>query len=242
MEERQRAIAAAKQAQAGASSGRSRQPSPSPGARVPLEGGSTHRRDRSRGPETRFPVATPSSVQSPATKHVASPTSSTSSKNHRDSLTVPQSPPPARQTATSTNSPPKSQPEVTSPPAQDPPRTNGSIHQPPPAENDSAVSYSSTGRDRSGTESSKKISVQPTMSASLSGPQDFVSPSHYYSGSIDSPTASGSATQSPVTGPGEVKKADSLSRNRAQYTRKPAADSASVKSGVQLEDRPVDFD
>lgn len=248
MEERQRAIAAAKQAQAGASSGRSRQPSPSPGSRIPMEG-STHRRDRSRGPETRFPVATPSAVQSPATKQVASPTSSTSSKNHRDSLTVPQSPP-ARQTATtSTTSPPKSQP------THDPPRTNGSIHQPPPAESDTPPS-TSAGRDRSGTESSKKISVQPTMSASLSGPQDFVSPSHYYSGSVDSPTATGSATQSPITGPGEVKKADSLSRSRVQYTRKAGAglqrqsvdslgggaDSASGKSGVQLEDRPVDFD
>lgn len=253
MEERQRAIAAAKQAQTGTSSGRSRQPSPSPSARVPWEG-SIHRRDRSRGPETRFPVATPTSAQNPATKHVASPTSSTSSTSHRDSLTVPQSPP--RQTTTSsTTSPPKSQTQTTSAPSQEPTRTNGSIHQPPPAETDSSAPTTSiaTGRDRSAADSSKKISIQPTMSASLSGPQDFVSPSHYYSGSVDSPTATGSTTQSPITGPGEVQKKDSLSRSRGQYSRKPPAfpqrpgvDSvgggADGKSGVQLEDRPVDFD
>ncbi|EME79946.1 uncharacterized protein MYCFIDRAFT_37953 [Pseudocercospora fijiensis CIRAD86] len=52
MEERQRAIAAAQQAQAGGT--RSRNPSPDTNTRVPLTAG--HRRDRSRGPETRFPV------------------------------------------------------------------------------------------------------------------------------------------------------------------------------------------
>ena len=257
MEERQRAIAAVQQAQAGAGSNRSRQPSPGPGGRVPVgEGGITHRRDRSRGPETRFPVATPTAVQSPPDKRVISPTSSTSSTNHRDSLNVPSSPPPPRQpTASSTTSPPK--PQTTSAPTQEPPRTNGSIHQPPPAESDTSAT---SGRDRSGTDFSKRVSVQPTMSASLSGPQDFVSPTHYYSTSIDSPTATTSASQSPIstTGAGDVQKKDSLSRNRAQYTRKaPAglqrqslvgsADSpvdaeASGRSGVQLEDRPVEFD
>jgi hypothetical protein len=258
MEERQRAIAAAQQAQAGASSGRSRQPSPSPGARVPVEG-TMHRRDRSRGPETRFPVATTATtaaVQSPPTKQVVSPTSSTSSTNHRDSLTVPQSPPAQRQTtASSTTSPPKSQTQATSTPAQDPPRTNGSIHQPPPAETEPSASFASTSRDRSGTDSKKKISVQPTMSASLSGPVDF-DPSHFYSSSIDSPTATASAAQSPVTATAssDMQKKDSISRTRGQYTRKTpgslsrqSADSlgggaAGGNSGVQLEDRPVDFD
>ena len=265
MEERQRAIAAAKQAQAGATTGptgRSRQPSPSPGARVPVEG-TMHRRDRSRGPETRFPVATTATtaaVQSPSTKQVVSPTSSTSSTNHRDSLIVPSSPPAQRQTtASSSTSPPKSQTQATSTPPQLPPRTNGSIHQPPPAEKDAPTPSAPTARDRSGTDSSKtsskKISVQPTMSASLSGPVDF-DPSHYYGGSIDSPTGTASATQSPITATasGDVKKKDSLSRTRGQYTRKTAgslsrqsADSLPVgadggKSGVQLEDRPVDFD
>ena len=268
MEERQRAIAAA---QASAGSSRSRQPSPGPGARnrqpspgpgtripvVPTSDPPTHRRDRSRGPETRFPVATSTAVHSPPTKQVGSPASSTtSSTNHRDSLTVPQSPPPARQTATTTTtaSPPKAQPQATSAPSKDPPRTNGSIHQPPPAEADTSTS-SSTARDRSDTSSSKKISIQPAMSASLSGPQDFMSPSHYYNSSIDSPTTTTtSASQSPITSTsttGDVQKKDSLSRNRAQYSRKPAsglqrqsveAATDPAKSGVQLEDRPVDFD
>ena len=258
MEERQRAIAAAQSAQASGGSSRSRQPSPGPGARVPVGEGSSHRRDRSRGPETRFPIAT-ASVQSPPEKRVMSPTSSTSSGTQRDSLVVPQSPPAPRQApVTATTSPPKTQTQTTSSSAQEVPRTNGSIHQPPPAESDAPSETSYASRERSSTEASKRISVQPTMSASLSGPGDLVSPGQYYSSSADSPTAADSSAQSLVAGTptsGDVQKKDSLSRIRGQYSRKPAggmqrsslvsnADSINSqgKSGVQLEDRPVDFD
>lgn len=258
MEERQRAIAAAKSVQAAAGSSRSRQPSPSPGGRVPVPEGSSHRRDRSRGPETRFPIST-ASVQKPTEKRVISPTSSSSSTTNRDSLVVPQSPPtPRQQPAPTTTSPPKQQTQYTSTSTQEAPRTNGSLHQPPPAESDGPPDTSYATRERSATEASKRISVQPTMSASLSGPQDLVSPGHYYNASLDSPTGTGSKPQSPVVGTPasiDVQKKDSLSRNRAQYTRKPTAgvqrqglvsgaDSPadSGKSGVQLEDRPMDFD
>ncbi|KAK5173509.1 Rho-GTPase-activating protein 8 [Saxophila tyrrhenica] len=250
MEERQRAILAAQHAQAITGSSRSRQPSPGPGARVPLADGTHHRRDRSRGPETRFPVSTaaaPASMQSPTERRVASPTSSSSS-NHRDSLTVPQSPPVSRTQPASntTTSPPKS---------QEPARTNG-IHQPPPAD-DSPSETTSSHRDRSGTDTSlinKRLSLQPTMSASLSGPGDY-SPTHYYNNSVDSPTT----TQSPTStiASGDVQKKDSLSRSKNTYMRKgqpatglqrqsltseKAGGGAEAEKGVQLEDRPVDFD
>ena len=106
MEERQRAIAAAQHAQATGGGSRARQPSPGPGYRAPMAEGTSHRRDRSRGPETRFPIST-ASVQSPSDKQrIMSPTSSSSS-HHRDSLSVPQSPPATRQPpAASTTSPP----------------------------------------------------------------------------------------------------------------------------------------
>jgi len=184
MEERQRAIAAAK-AQASAGSSRSRQPSPGPGTRVPLPDGSSHRRDRSRGPETRFPIST-ASVQPANDKRLMSPTSTSSSSN-RDSLSVPQSPPQTRaQPAATTASPPKAPSSSSSQEA--PPRTNGSLHQPPPAEDDTPP----TSRDRSGTEATKRTSVPPTMSASISNPGDFMTPNHYYNNSIDS--TSGTAT------------------------------------------------
>ena len=259
MEERQRAIAAAQhtQASAGAATGtgtnRSRQPSPNPSGRVPLPEGSSHRRDRSRGPETRFPIATAAgSVQSPPEKRVISPTSSSSS--HRDSLTIPpQSPPQTRQAPTSsTTSPPKH---------QEPLRTNGSIHQPPPPETDDATEMAYTNRERSATAtaSANRVDTQPKMSASLSGPQDLYSPSHMYSQSVDStPTSATSSKskfaslQSSAADPAsaDVQKKDSLSRNRGPYTKKSAgslhrqeaAGAAEKSAGVQLEDRPVDFD
>lgn len=242
MEERQRAILAAQHAQAAGGSSRSRQPSPGPGHRAPLPDGPSHRRDRSRGPETRFPIST-ASVQSPTDKRITSPTTSSSSSNHRDSLNVPQSPPASRQQpAASTTSPPKS---------QDPPRANGSLHQPPPAESDG----------------------EGKMSASLSGPGEY---SHYYSGSTDTTPSVADASASA----GEMQKKDSLGR-RAAYGRKgtggagPAPanlkrqslitssskrDSGSTVdssagevvaspstmtaagAGVQLEDKPMDFD
>ena len=255
MEERQRAIAAA---QASAGGSRSRQPSPGPGARVPVPEGSSHRRDRSRGPETRFPIAT-ASAQSSTEKRVMTPSTSSSSTSHRDSLGVPQSPPqPRQQPATKTTSPPKQQTQTMTNAAQEAPKSNGSIHQPPPAEPDgSAFNYAS--RERSSMEASRKITVQPTMSASVSGPQEIVTPTQYYNTNVESPTG----TQSPVAGtatPVDVQKKDSLSRTKAQHARKqpsgglqrqnllgnadsPVDQGASLgKSGVQLEDRPVDFD
>ena len=250
MEERQRAIAAAQHAQTTGGGSRSRQPSPGPGARVPVAEGSSTRRDRSRGPETRFPISTASVQSNRDSKTYASPGSSGSSTTHRDSLSVPQSPPqPRQQSSATTTSPPKTSTQYTSAPAEQAPKTNGSIHQPPPAEPEGAST-----RERSSTGASKKISVQPNMSASVSGPQDLVTPTQYYSSSADSPTA-----QSPVTSTatsGDVQKKDSLGRSRGQYTRKPAAglqrsslvsnaDSPvdqDSKSGVQLQDRPMDFD
>ncbi len=262
MEERQRAIQAAKHAQATAGSSRSRQPSPGPGTRVPVGDGSSHRRDRSRGPETRFPVSTaaaPASMQSPTERRVVSPTSSSSS-NHRDSLTVPQSPPRTQQPPASFTSPPKAQQDA-------PLRTNGtSIHQPPPADSPPSTEPG-TVRDRADTTTSvpptlpskpiNRISVTPAMSASLSGPGGF-SPTHYYSNSVDS-TSSPAAT-TPTTslagGAGDVSKKDSLSRAKNTYTRSGKAATGlqrqslvgeatkvgEAEKGVQLEDRPMDFD
>ena len=273
MEERQRAIAAAKHAQATAGSSRSRQPSPAPSGRVPLSEGSSHRRDRSRGPETRFPIST-ASVHSPPEKRVMSPTSSSSTSTHRDSLTIPQSPPATRQTATTaTISPPKQQNQSTSAPSQDPPRTNGSLHRPPPAEPDVATEMEPTIRERSTTGPNTRTSLLPTMSASISGPGDFGLPGEYYGGSAESPSASNapgskptptstSSTQSKysdaqssapgTTTSGDVQKKDSLGRNRGAYSRKPppaglqrqslVGSAESPDKGVQLEDRPMDFD
>ena len=184
MEERQRAIAAAQSSQASGGSARHRQPSPGPGSRAPVPDGtiaSSHRRDRSRGPETRFPIST-GSVQSPASeRRVVSPTS-TSSTN-RDSLSVPGSPPQA-----------KLQPTTATPASPPKPRTNGSLHQPPPADDEpvNGTTLQATPTDAA----LKRISVPSAMSASISGPDDFMSPSHYYSSSIDSaaPTVSTAAT------------------------------------------------
>ncbi|KAK5133668.1 hypothetical protein LTR08_007522 [Meristemomyces frigidus] len=176
MEERQRAIAAAQQAQSSAGGSRMRQPSPGPGTRTSGADGTTHRRDRSRGPVTRFPIST-SSVDSSSDRRVISPTSTSSS--HRDSLGVPQSPPQTRtQSAITAASPPKAPSSSSS---QEAHRTNGSLHQPPPAEDDQS-------------EPSKRFSVPLTMSASISGPQDLMAPNHYYNSSIDSTSAYTAAT------------------------------------------------
>ncbi|KAK4561141.1 Rho-GTPase-activating protein 8 [Recurvomyces mirabilis] len=194
MEERQRAIAAAQQAQAGSS--RMRQPSPGPGARTSVPDGAGHRRDRSRGPDTRFPIST-ANIASPSTKGVMSPTTSVSS-SQRDSLSVPQSPPQSR--LSSSTSPP------TPPRKDDAPHTNGSLHQPPPADDELSeqAPSESASRQRSKIEASKRQSIPPALSASMNGPGDFMAPSHYYSGSIDSgaltptaPTFSAEATKVP---------------------------------------------
>ncbi|KAK0821711.1 Rho-GTPase-activating protein 8 [Friedmanniomyces endolithicus] len=189
MEERQRAIAAAQQAQAG--SNRSRQPSPGPGStRVPLPDGAGHRRDRSRGPETRFPIST-ANIQGSSTKGLMSPTTSVSS-SHRDSLTVPLSPP---------------QPRTQTSPTPDFPRTNGTLHQPPPAE-DEPAEPAANRTERHANEASKRQSIPPTLSASISSPGDFMSPSHYYSSSIDSPTPPPTTTSTGPTSIAESTRSD----------------------------------
>lgn len=241
MEERQRAILAAQH-----SSTRSRGASPGPGTRTP-GGESGHRRDRSRSHETRFPVTT-SAVSSPVAARVMSPTASVSSSN-RDSLNVPQSPPAP---------PPKG---VETPRANG---QNGSIHQPPPQDEETP------GRLRAATEATKRISVIPAMSASISSPSDFMAPGHYYSSSVDSPTAATPVEKADST----PTKKDSIGRRPAGAFRKttgsinrqslvgaPApppkheADESEVSAdsptkqaggkspaGVQLEDKPMDFD
>ncbi|KAK3715295.1 Rho-GTPase-activating protein 8 [Vermiconidia calcicola] len=253
MEERQRAIAAAQHAQANPGSSRSRQPSPGPGSRVTDGPGSSVRRERSRGPETRFPIST-ANAQSSRDSRIISPTSSSSNGSHRDSLGVPQSPPATRQTTTSsTTSPPKQQSSYNSTSQEAPPRTNGTLHQPPPAESDTPPDSSYASRERSSTEATKRTSNQPAMSASLSGPGDFMSPTHYYSASLDSPKTQSSIASNPA----DVQKKDSLSRTRHAARKQPSggglarqslvSDSTSAsadsgKTGVQLEDKPVDFD
>lgn len=255
MEERQRAIAAAQQAQAGGT--RSRNPSPDPGSRVPLPG---HRRDRSRGPEMRFPVTTTASQNTPD-RRVISPTQSSTS-SHRDSLSVPQSPPGGKAPSHDTSSPEKA---------------NGTFHQPPPRD---------THVDDS-PDAAKSVSGAPRMSASINSPSDFSHPNHYYSSSIDSmPGAQNGTMRAPTSQPNvqppvskyrimnqeEIQspvettptnddtptKQDSLSR-RGAYGRRGTGglsrqslvskhDSAEVEGkepeskGVQLEDKPMDFD
>ena len=178
MEERQRAIAAARDQQAQAGSARSRAPSPGPG----------HRRDRSRGPDTRFPVSTTAAVQN----QIISPTSSVSSR-HPDSLSVPRSPPSHR---------PHTSTLPISPPRNEGTRQNGTLHQPPPAEDEATETPTSNTAPslRPAADISERQSGHPKLSASLSGPMDFVSPNHYYSSSIDSPTnATATATSTPAT-------------------------------------------
>ena len=251
MEERHRAIAAAQHAQGGPGSSRSRQPSPSSTNRVPApEERISHRRDRSRGPETRFPIATATAVMQQ--RSPPSPSSSNRNGPHRDSLSVPQTPPPAssRQTALpAAPSPPK--------PAE-PARVNGSLHRPPPAdpEHNAEPTEIRTSNDLP----SNRTSLPPNMSATA-GPGDFSG--HYYHQAPESPsqarTSAGSDSAKEHQSPIEVIKRDSQNRN-ARIARKPADSGSSLQrqsltqmaganeaaghdsAGVQLEDRPVDFD
>jgi len=243
MEERHRAIAAAQQANAGGH--RSRATSPDPSSRASAENG--HRRDRSRGPVTRFPV---SATAAQNAGRVMSPTQSSTS-SHRDSLSVPQSPP----------VPPKDE------------KVNGtSLHQPPPQ--DDGVFKS---RERSATDA-RSGTGGPKMSSSINSPSDFASHGHYYSSSVDStkntdssgikpPTSRYKLTNSEeVASPvdtsevmdGTPTKKDSLTR-RAAYGRRGTggglkrssvvssdpnteAEKKAESVGVQLEDKPMDFD
>lgn len=238
MEERQRAIAAAQHAQTSSGSSRSRQPSPGPGSRVPLTEGSTHRRDRSRGPETRFPISTAS---------VNSPSSSTAT-NQRESLNIPVSPPSTRQAPATTTT-------------TTPPRLNGSLHQPPPVEPETTnTSYSTTetgSRERSATDTTRRTDTIPKMSATLSGPGDAYSSTHTYSQSVDSTPMSATSAKVDVPLPStastssDVQKKDSLGRSRTPYKPKSSGGlhrqstegkTPTTPAGVQLEDKPMDFD
>lgn len=272
MEERQRAIAAAQQAHSGGTF-KSRLPSPAPDGRSPLASGTGHRRDRSRGPETRFPVsatAAPQNVNARDTK-VMSPTASVSS-SHRNSLGVPQSPSSNRQQGQG------------SPKGFDTPeRTNG-FHQMPVADELPAR------RKRSGTETAKRAPV--IAAASISSPPDIVrsNAGHFYSSSAESNSSPSAAalssevpeseattaasstvkaaiskyskanenddvtSQTPVDG--TPTKTDSLSRRVAGGRRgtgglarhslvgskQDGVEPEVEAKGVQLEDKPMDFD
>lgn len=217
-EERQRAIAAA-QASAGAAGQRSR--SPNPVGRVPMGDGS-HLRSRSRGAETRFPIST-STTTSPTDKRIMSPTSA---KPQRDSLEVPGSPP-AQPAVPVQQSPPKT--------ASSQPKTNGTIHQPPPPlqkeADPPAIDTATISNPRTRSDTNGSVGT-PTMSASISGPGDFMNPGHYYSTSIDS-NAGGQTAQTPTSRysvknpdsehPKPPEKRDSLTRSgpaRGQFQRK----------------------
>lgn len=272
MEERQRAILAA-QTNSGT---RSRQESPG-GARIMTDG---HRRDRSRGAETRFPIATAGVVSE---RQVKSPASAGS----RGSLDVPLSPPTAKvQAAQAPASPPRTDIQ------EHRQSLNSTLHQPPPPSLKPGVDEVAT----------KRLSIPPKMSASISGPQDFM---EYYGNGADSPVTSTAPASdassinrvsvarhrlnngdgepvSPVTSVGSTEipptvpakdggpvKRDSLTRSGArgpaQFTRRNTAsslkrssvvmvnddsrdqnedfvDAPEEKHGVQLEDKPMDFD
>lgn len=252
MEERQRAIAAAQHTQVGGS--KSRVSSPAADTRVPLPLGG-NRRDRSRGPETRFPVSTTAAQNSRVMSPTTDRSSMSTASGHRDSLSITQSPGGGRS-------------------SQDTPEKSNGFHQPPPAED-------FTPRERSGTESTKRGSAQ--VSASISSPSDFMNASQFYVDSAPGPAASTrdsvasnisikapvpkyklnqAEQQSPVEQTpvdGTPTKKDSLSRGRGPGGRintgglrrqslahkdDHSADVASAPEtkGVQLEDKPMDFD
>lgn len=232
MEERQRAIFAA-QAQAGSS--RSRDRSPAPGRIM----GDGHLRDKSRGAETRFPIST-NSVTSP-TDNKRNITPNASGPGQRGSLEVPLSPPQIRNTASSsTRDSASSTSSSTSPSFA---RTNGSIHQPPPAENEETPPSDPT-RSRSATETSnKRTSQPPTMSSSV----DFMSSNDYYTESPTSTSNNASETAIPASAVPTSKysrtsedtptpehtpeKRDSL--NRASAARKPFQQRKATGGGLQ---------
>ncbi|KAI5358627.1 putative Rho GTPase activation protein [Septoria linicola] len=260
MEERQRAIAAAQHTQT--TGVRSRASSPATDTRVPLPVAG-HRRDRSRGPETRFPVSTTAAQNSRVMSPTADRSSTSTTSGHRDSLSVPQSPPSSRT-------------------GDAPEKTNG-FHQPPPAEG-----Y--TPRARSGTETTNRSSAH--VSASINSPSDFINPSQFYTGGADNQPPAASTTtrdsvasnisikapaskyklsnpeeQSPVAATptdGTPTKTDSFSRSRGvagrrgtgglrrqslvnkhesgDLTDSPVAAESPETRGVQLEDKAMDFD
>ncbi|SMR55004.1 unnamed protein product [Zymoseptoria tritici ST99CH_1E4] len=240
MEERQRAIAAATASSSGGPSHMHtmstpvahtksvRQPSPGPG----------HRRDRSRGPETRFPVSATAAQNS---GKVMSPTQSVSS-SQRDSLGVPQSP-----TATRTQ---RQGDANFSPPARSdgPNGSAAGLYQSPPV--DQEESPAGGGRARSGT-----LAERALASSKLSGPGE--SADSAFGGKL-----SNGAAENDDSTPETPSKKDSLTRSSgrgaagAKRSSATAAGGLARKSlvagggeegeaavkGVQLEDKPMDFD
>jgi hypothetical protein len=270
MIERQRAIAAATQAQASglqrSNSNRSRAPSPGPSNRVSLPEANGHKRDRSRGPETRFPIST-GNVTSPTEKRFMSP----NSRDSRLSLEVPLSPPQSRQTQAmgTSMSPPKQAGARTSDPISETVlKTNGSIHQPPPAE-PSADDQNST-RERSDTGSSLRSftplgishadgdnsSTATTVSDSQSNRDSIQSTRDSVSAPAkrDSLNRSGAArsqfqrkgTTGSLQRQSVISKRDSSSTTHEGLVQSPVdiqhAEPEPVSKGVQLEDKPMDFD
>ncbi|EME39588.1 hypothetical protein DOTSEDRAFT_91887 [Dothistroma septosporum NZE10] len=262
MEERQRAIAAAQHGQAHAGGTRSRAASPSSesSTRGPVP---AHRRDRSRGPETRFPVSTTAAQTSE--RRVTSPTTSSTS-SHRDSLSVPQSPPGGRAPPLSRDTPDK---------------TNG-FHQPPPSERTNDHAH----KARTSVDEAKRASgAAPRISASINSAGDFMHHNHFHANSIEStsnmtnssrPTSEASvqgikvpasksriSNADEVDSPSEATPTDSTPTKTDSFTRRTAYgrrgtgglrrqslvnkhDSAEPEQeqskGVQLEDKPMDFD
>jgi hypothetical protein len=268
MIERQRAIAAATQAQASglqrSNSNKSRQPSPGPSNRVSLPEANGHRRDRSRGPETRFPIST-GSVTSPTEKRFMSP----NSRESRLSLEVPLSPPQSRQTQAmgSSMSPPRQAGTRTSEPiAEAVLKTNGSIHQPPPAE--PSVDDQNSTRERSDTGSSLRSytplgishadgdgsSIATTVSDSQSNRDSIQSTRDSAPAKRDSLNRSGAArgqfqrkgTTGSLQRQSVISKRDSTSTTHEGLVQSPVdmqhAEPEPVSKGVQLEDKPMDFD
>jgi hypothetical protein len=268
MIERQRAIAAATQAQASglqrSNSNRSRAPSPGPSNRVSLPEANGHKRDRSRGPETRFPIST-GGVTSPTEKRFMSP----NSRDSRLSLEVPLSPPQARQTQAmgSSMSPPRQAGARTSEPiAETVLKTNGSIHQPPPAE--PSVDDQNSTRERSDTGSSLRSytplgishadgdgsSTATTVSDSQSNRDSIQSTRDSAPAKRDSLNRSGAArgqfqrkgTTGSLQRQSVISKRDSSSTTHEGLVQSPVdiqhAEPEPVSKGVQLEDKPMDFD
>ena len=221
VEERHRAIAAAQHAQATsatappASGNRGRRSSPAPSSRASLPEGIPHhhRRDLSRAAETRFPIstaATPAGMHSPPAgdKRIVSPTSSSSPGGgfvHRNSLTVPASPPSTRQT-------PLAPAAWTSPPR-----------------------HSATPPDHS-ISSSVAPADHPDASASV----------HKHDSHVRRATSGGSGSR-PVashdwTSPSSLRDGGGGEEGDATAGSAPPLQQQQQREGVQLQDRPVDFD
>jgi hypothetical protein len=267
MIERQRAIAAATQAQASGlqrSNSKSRQPSPGPSNRVSLPEVNGHKRDRSRGPETRFPIST-GSVTSPTENRFMSP----NSRESRLSLEVPLSPPQSRQTQAmgASVSPPRQAGARTSElMAEAVLKTNGSIHQPPPAE--PSMDDQNSTRERSDTGSSLRSytplgishadtdgsSTATTVSDSQSNRDSIQSSRDSAPAKRDSLNRSGAArgqfqrkgTTGSLQRQSVISKRDSSSTTHEGLVQSPVdiqhAEPEPVSKGVQLEDKPMDFD